>query len=85
MDAVQFAAFMKAQENLVKQISLLNVGVSSSNTAQSNNFNTALVPNFEAFDAGKETFRNYIQRFTNYINMKNVHGDKEYFTKLLLL
>ncbi|XP_046801270.1 uncharacterized protein LOC124418587 [Lucilia cuprina] len=82
MDANQFAIFMKTQQDLITQISKLTVGASSSSAVPSSNIiNTALVPNFEAF---KETFRNYIQWFTNYVNMKNVENNKEYCTKLLL-
>ena len=42
------------------------------------------MPNFDNFDAAKETYHNYIMRFTNYVTMKGVGTNKEYCAKLLL-
>lgn len=39
-----------------------------------------LVPNFDQFDS----YKNYIQRFANYIAMKNITSNEDYCAKLLL-
>lgn len=84
MDAVQFAEFLNVQKAMVNQLMQLSAGSSASSAAQANNINTSMVPNFDIFDSAKETYRNYIDRFTNYVKMKNVDGNKEYCKKLLL-
>lgn len=86
MDAEQFKEFMKSQQELVAKLSELtkgavqNSGQSSSNT----NLSTTLVANFDNFDSSKETYHNYIMRFSNYITMKGVKSNMEYCAQLLL-
>lgn len=78
---IQFMNFQKAMlEQLVQQSQIPQADIA----AQGNMFNTTLLPNFECFDAKKESFRNYKQRFENYLEMKNIISNKEYCTKLLL-
>lgn len=98
MDATQFNAFMQSMSTILQQQQQLNAQqqqhlaqqTQASTQRQSSQqqgeiaVNTALLPNFESFDAHKETFRNYKRRFENYIEMKNVHTNKEYCGKLLL-
>jgi len=33
---------------------------------------STFIPNFDSFEAGKECFRNYIERFSNYCEMKGI-------------
>ena len=54
------------------------------NTVQNNIINAALLPNFETFDITKETYKNYIQRFKNYVEIKGISNNKENCSKLLL-
>ena len=54
------------------------------NAVENNIVNPALLPNFETFEITRETYKNYIQSFKNYIEMKSISSNKEYCTKLLL-
>ena len=51
---------------------------------QNNAANTILVQNFNPFDPAKEPYKNYIQRFQNYIEMRGISANKDYSLKLLL-
>ncbi|XP_037821697.1 uncharacterized protein LOC119610521 [Lucilia sericata] len=86
MDKDQFAAFMQMQHNLVTQV--MQMAAQGQNTVQgaanTSATTTALLPNFEPFDSSKESFRNYIQRFKNYTEMKAISTNNEYCAKLLL-
>lgn len=88
MDSTQFQAFLKTQEALVAQLARLTTGGSApqgnQGSSSNNSINTALVPNFDMFDTTKETYQNYIERFSNYITMKGVHENKAYCAMLLL-
>lgn len=84
MDAKQFEEFMRLQQTMVTQLMQINVGTSTSSAVQSTSINTSLIANFDIFDPAKENYRNYIDRFTNYVTMKNVNSNKEYCAKLLL-
>ncbi|TMW40657.1 hypothetical protein DOY81_014264 [Sarcophaga bullata] len=76
--------FMKVQQDLLYKISQMSVGISSSAVQSNTNIlNTALVPNLEAFEPAKETYRNYIQRLENYVTMNGVDGNRTYCTKML--
>ena len=46
--------------------------------------NATFVSNFEPFDLNKESFRNYRQRFENYLEIKQISNDKRYCSRLLL-
>lgn len=83
MNAEQFEQFLQAQQNLQTILStVLNQQAASSSTTARNPpiINTALLPNFDYFDSNKETFYNYLQRFENYLSMKNVSDNKSYCT-----
>ncbi|XP_011876973.1 PREDICTED: uncharacterized protein K02A2.6-like, partial [Vollenhovia emeryi] len=84
MDPQQFAQFTSFQKTMLEKLVTQSQTPQVSIAAQGNAFNTALLPNFECFDAKKESFRNYKQRFENYLEMKNIINNKEYCTKLLL-
>lgn len=89
MDSSQFKEFMKAQQELMKaQQEMLAQMVlreaAALPTVSGNNVNTSLVPNFETFDPAKEMYKNYIQRFKNYVEMKNLTSNEGYCAKLLL-
>ena len=90
MDATQLNQFLQHQQSLLVQMQRMMerhdenaVQNSRSNTVQNNIVNAALLPNFETFDI-KETYKNYIQRFKNYVEMKGISSNKEYCAKLLL-
>ena len=91
MDATQLNKFLLQQQTLLVQMQRMMkrhdenaVQNSRSNTVQNNIVNVALSPNFETFDITKETYKNYIQRFKNYDDMKGISSNKEYCAKLLL-
>lgn len=90
MDEKQFAKFMEVQTALFDKLlsehrqqdqSPAAQGISAT---QGSIINTALLPSFECFDPKKESFRNYKQRFENYLVMKNIFDNKEYCARLLL-
>ena len=91
MDAKQLYQFLQQQQSLLVQMQRMMerhdenaVQNSRSNTVQNNIAYAALLPNFETFDITKETYKNYIQRFINYVEMKSISSNKEYCAKLLL-
>lgn len=87
MDPQQFNQFMQYQKMLLEQLVQQQQSRQSPHTevmsTSGNSVNTALLPNFECFDSKKESFRNYKQRFKNYLEMKNIINDKSYCVKLL--
>lgn len=82
MDAVQFAqmlnAFNTAQQNLLRQIS---ENSNNHQQQQSGQPLQTLLPPFEHFDATKENFKLYRQRFENYLTMKGVFQIKYFAIK----
>lgn len=93
MDEDQFKMFLASQQQFFKELlekTSINTSQhppqqgSQSTTGQNQTVNAALLPNFENFDSKRESFRNYKQRFENYITMKNISQNKEYCAKLLL-
>ena len=91
MHATQLNQFLQQQQSLLVQMQRMMerhaenaVQNSRSNTVQNNIVNAALLPNFETFDIAKETNKNYIQRFKNYVEMKGISSNKEYCAKLLV-
>lgn len=49
-----------------------------------NSNNVTILPNFDQFDSTKETFKQYIQRFENFLKMKNVFNDLKLAAQMLL-
>lgn len=90
MDATQFAQFMKLQKDgleamIQKQQLLIESIQQRPNTDKiSTAKSEILLPTFDSFDPKKETFRNYRQRFENYIVLKKIVDNKDYCAKLLL-
>lgn len=87
MDAIQFSQFMQQQQTMLAQMQQMvqnTMQNTSQSAVQSNTVNSALLPNFETLDITKETYKNYIQRFKNYIGMKGIANNKVYCAKLLL-
>lgn len=80
MDAKQFEKFLEVQKQMLEQMKMATTPVQ----LQSSTSNAILVPNFDPFDSNKEPYKNYIQRFQNYIEMKGISTNKEYCLKLLL-
>lgn len=72
MDEKQFKIFMKAFEDLA-----LKMHPAAGTSVP------VYVPNFDPFDAEKEGFRNYKERFLNFLKLKNIQ-DQKTCTKLLL-
>lgn len=87
MDATQFKEFLKSQQEMMKMQQEMLAQMMQMNTTTSptvRDVNTVMVPNFEVFDSSKETYKNYILRFSNYVEMRNLTSNKEYCAKLLL-
>lgn len=85
MNAEQFKQFLETQHAILAQLVAQSVTPRSmQSAATSTSINTALLPNFDQFDEGKESFRKYKQRFQNYVAMKIVTNNKAYWEKLLL-
>lgn len=93
MDAQQFKEFMQVQVTIMEQLqkqAAANAGQKENSTndvglaSTQANLNAAFVTSFDEFDSKKETFRNYRQRFENYLKMKSLFDKKEYCAKLLL-
>lgn len=84
MDPEQFIQFMQFQQNMLDKLLLQKQEQAHTEKAPGNTVNTALLPNFDHFDPKKESFRNYKQRFENYVEMKNIISNKDYCAKLLL-
>lgn len=73
MDSAQFKLFMEMLSKIEQQHT----------AAHAISTNPTNIPNFEIFDKKKESFKNYMERFKNYVSLKNV-SDKEFCGKLLL-
>jgi len=78
MDADQFKVFM---EEVVKQF-MPNPNVS--NGPENQMYNISNIQPFETFDAEKENFKFYQQRFENYLKMKNIFSNKNFCHQMLL-
>lgn len=88
MDEKQFSQFMMQQQKVLEQMQQLMLRHDTNvvqNTPQNGVQSTTVnLQNFDAFDITKETYKNYIQRFKNYVDMKGIADNKEYCAKLLL-
>lgn len=89
MNQEQFKQFLYAlqanQQKLIEHFS--SQQQQSTHTPSMQNVpatNTTLLPQFEAFDTKKESFKYYKQRFENYLTMKNVFSDKKLSGQMLL-
>ncbi|XP_036340172.1 uncharacterized protein LOC118749483 [Rhagoletis pomonella] len=85
MDATQFSqmleAFNKAQQNLLR---LISTNTNNQQQQQGSQPFQMLLPPFEHFDATKENFRLYRQRFENYLTMKGVFTNKVLCHQMLI-
>ncbi|XP_039315549.1 uncharacterized protein LOC120360052 [Solenopsis invicta] len=87
MDQEQFQQFLslinQSQQQLITRVLSAQPQGSSQQGTQPL-INTTLLPSFENFDAKKESFRYYRQRFENYLQIKGVASDKALCAKMLL-
>ncbi|XP_046812161.1 uncharacterized protein LOC124421282 [Lucilia cuprina] len=89
MDSNQFQqlleVFTKNQRDLLQQLST-NATFQQTSQRQQQNVPPlhAMIPPFENFDASKENFKLYRQRFENYLNMKGVLNDKTVCHQMLV-
>ncbi|KAB0798042.1 hypothetical protein PPYR_09035 [Photinus pyralis] len=67
-----------------QMMAMLAQCLQSSQTIQPPVHNVNVVGNFDSFDAEKESFENYKQRLENFLQLKNVFGDKHVCAKVLL-
>lgn len=81
MDTPQFVEFMKMQQQMMAQLAKIAAG---SSTTAATTSNSNIVQKFDNFDATKESYRNYIQRFKNYVELNKIDDNKDYCAKLLL-
>ena len=82
MNAEQFqqilSTLMDSQQAMIDKIQQL-----SGNPSVSTN-STVFIPTFENFNAQKEDFRTYRERFENYLKLKNVSENNEFSKDLIL-
>lgn len=81
MDSAQFTQFMKSQQEMMAQLVQM---VATTGKSEAASHSSNVVQKFDIFDSEKESYRNYIQRFANYVELNKVTHDKEYCAKLLL-
>ena len=83
MDAEQFTQLIKAitdnKERLLNAVISNQQGSSNQQATThlhtSASINNQFIQNFDQLNSDKENFSQYIERFENYIQLKNVSGD----------
>ncbi|XP_031333894.1 uncharacterized protein K02A2.6-like [Photinus pyralis] len=75
MDAAQFQQFMQMMQNMMQQ---------SKTIPSTPVINVANIPPFEVFNPKQEDFRLYIERFENYLKMKELYADKKKAAQMLV-